>query len=111
MFVNKLFTYFTANISKSKRCFNVISTTYYFHIKTKTFADFQICISVPLSCRWRVFRERVEKGCIGNKWFKGRKRSLKKVKNRMPNFLDKKICDVPLLHFPVLRVQCLLYFN
>ena len=25
------------------------SSTYYFHVKTKILADFQICISVPLS--------------------------------------------------------------
>ena len=49
MFVNKPFTYLSrALISKSKRCFNLKSSTYYFHIKTKISADFQICISVPL---------------------------------------------------------------
>ena len=37
------------NISKSKRCFNLKSSTYYFHVKKKILADFQICISVPLS--------------------------------------------------------------
>ena len=37
-----------AHISKSKRCFNVKSSTYYFLMKTKIFTDFQICISVPL---------------------------------------------------------------
>ena len=31
---------------QSKRCFNVKSSTYYFHMKTKILADFQICISV-----------------------------------------------------------------
>ena len=36
------------HISKSKMCFNVKSSTYYFHMKTKILADFQICISVPL---------------------------------------------------------------
>ena len=46
MFVNKLFTF--AHISKSKRCFNVKSSTYHFHMKTKILADFQICISIPL---------------------------------------------------------------
>ena len=45
MFVNKL-----AHISKSKRCSNVKSSTYYFHIKTKILADFQICVSVSLMC-------------------------------------------------------------
>ena len=34
--------------SKSKRCFNVKSPTYCFHMKTEILADFQICISVPL---------------------------------------------------------------
>ena len=37
-----------AHISKSERCFNVKSSTYCFHLKTKFFANFQICISVPL---------------------------------------------------------------
>ena len=37
-----------AHISKSKKCFNVKFSTYYFHMKTKIFTDFQICISVPL---------------------------------------------------------------
>ena len=40
--------YHFAHTSKSKRCFNVKSPAYYFHIKTNTMADFQICISVPL---------------------------------------------------------------
>ena len=31
-----------AHISKSKRCFNVKSSTYYFYIKTRISADFQI---------------------------------------------------------------------
>ena len=53
MFVNKLFTFSRAYISKSKRCFNVKSSTYYFHMKTKLFADFQIYISVPLKSRQR----------------------------------------------------------
>ena len=48
MYVNKLFTYLSAHISKSERCFNVKSSTYYFHMKTKILADFQICITVPL---------------------------------------------------------------
>ena len=37
-----------AHISKSKRCFNMKSSTYYFHMKRKIWSDFQICISVPL---------------------------------------------------------------
>ena len=36
------------HISKSKRCFDVKSSTHCFHMKTKILADFQICISVPL---------------------------------------------------------------
>ena len=46
MFVNKTFTHLTC--AESKRCFNVKSSIYYFHMKTKILADFQICISVPL---------------------------------------------------------------
>ena len=37
------------HVSKSKRCFNLKSSTYYFHMKTKILADFQICICVPLN--------------------------------------------------------------
>ena len=37
------------HISKSKRCFNVKSSIYYLHMKTKILADFQICIIVPLT--------------------------------------------------------------
>ena len=47
MFVNKIFIYLSVRISKSKRCFNVKSSTYYFHTKTKIVADFQISISAP----------------------------------------------------------------
>ena len=38
-----------AHISESKWCFKVKFTTYYFHMKMKILADFQICIIVPLS--------------------------------------------------------------
>ena len=48
MFINKISTYLTAHISQSKRRFNMKSSTYYFHVKTKILADFQICISAPL---------------------------------------------------------------
>ena len=34
---------------ENKRCFNVKSSTYYFYMKTKILAEFQICISVPLN--------------------------------------------------------------
>ena len=36
-----------AHVSQSKRCFNVKSSTYYFPMKTKILADFQIFVSVP----------------------------------------------------------------
>ena len=51
MFVNKQtnFSYISrAHISKRKRCFNVKSSTYYFHMNTKILADFQICVIVSL---------------------------------------------------------------
>ena len=48
MFVNKFFIYLTCAYLKSKRCFDVKSSTYYFHMKTKILADFQICINFPL---------------------------------------------------------------
>ena len=38
----------SAHISKSKRYVNVKSSKYYFQMKTKILADFQIYISVPL---------------------------------------------------------------
>ena len=38
-----------AYISKSKRCFNVKSSTYYLHMKTKILTDFKICTSAPLN--------------------------------------------------------------
>ena len=38
-----------AHISNSKRCFNVKSSTYYFHVKTNILEDFQIYISAPLN--------------------------------------------------------------
>ena len=47
MFINKLFTYLTCVYQKNKRRFNVKSSIH-FHIKTEIFADFQICISVPV---------------------------------------------------------------
>ena len=40
--------YIRAYISKSKRRLNVKSSTYYFHMKTKILADFQICFSISL---------------------------------------------------------------
>ena len=49
MFVNKLFTYLTWAYLRKQKVFNVKSSTYYFHMKTKALADFQICISVPLT--------------------------------------------------------------
>ena len=49
MFVNNFSRISCANITESKSCFNVKSSTYYFHMKMKIQADFQICISVPLN--------------------------------------------------------------
>ena len=51
-FVNKLSHISSEHISKSKRCFNVKSSTYYFHVKTKILPGFQICISVPWRLLW-----------------------------------------------------------
>ena len=49
MFANKLFTCPRVRISqKSKMCFNVKSSTYYCHMKTKILGDFQICIKVRI---------------------------------------------------------------
>ena len=49
MFVNNFSRISRAHITESKSCFNVKSSTYYFHMKMKILADFQICISVPLN--------------------------------------------------------------
>ena len=49
MFVKNFSHVSSAHISKSKMCFNVKSSTYYFHIMMKILTDFQICINVPLS--------------------------------------------------------------
>ena len=35
-----------APISKRERCFNAKSLTYYFHVKTKVLADFEICVKL-----------------------------------------------------------------
>ena len=43
--------FLNAHISKSNSCFNMKSSTYYFHMKTNILADFQICVSGPL-IRW-----------------------------------------------------------
>ena len=48
MLENKFFIYLTCPYLKKWKCFNAKSSTYYFHMKTKIFSDFQICISVPL---------------------------------------------------------------
>ena len=49
MFITKRFTYFTCAYLERKRCFNVASSTYSFHVKTNILADFQIWISAPLN--------------------------------------------------------------
>ena len=49
MFVKNFSHMSRAHVSKSKICFNVKSSTYYFHTKTKILAGFQICIGVPLT--------------------------------------------------------------
>ena len=40
MFVNKLFTHLTFACLKTKRCFNVKSSTNYFHVQAKISADY-----------------------------------------------------------------------
>ena len=47
-FVNVLKSRVIFKMCAYVRCFNVKFSTYYFHMKTKILADFQICISVPL---------------------------------------------------------------
>ena len=50
------------HISKSKRCFNVKPSSYYFHMKTKILTDFQICISVNFKFfkRSRIFESQLK---------------------------------------------------
>ena len=55
IFVNKLFTYLTCAYLKSKRCFNVKSSTYFFHMNTHILADFQIF--KKMICSWRYFKD------------------------------------------------------
>ena len=54
MFVNKTSLHIShVYISESKKCCNAILSVYYFYVKTKMSADFQICIvylSVYLKC-------------------------------------------------------------
>ena len=45
MFVNNISR---AHITESEWSFNVKSSTYHFHVRTNTLANFHICISVPL---------------------------------------------------------------
>ena len=47
-FVNKLFIYLLCAYLKKQQVLNVKSLTYYFHMKTKILANFQISISFPL---------------------------------------------------------------
>ena len=55
-------TFHISDVRKSQKVehFNVKLSTYYFHMKTKILADFQICISVPLRSQNTFFFE-VEK--------------------------------------------------
>ena len=53
-------------MSKSKRCFNVESSTYYFYMKMKILGDSQICISVPLIHGKRQLKEATILGNNGN---------------------------------------------
>ena len=50
MFVNILHI-LDVHISAIKKCYNMIPSVHYFCIETEMLADFQICISVPLSIR------------------------------------------------------------
>ena len=49
MFGNKHLHISGMHISKSKMCYYKISSVHYFYVKTELIADFQICISVPLT--------------------------------------------------------------
>ena len=57
-------------MSESKSCFNVKSSTYYFHMKTNILADFPIYISVPLKKKLKVSSDHVfhQKSEANLKW-------------------------------------------
>ena len=40
------------------------SSTRYFHMKVRIFADFRICISAPLRKNWQVIKKALEKGQV-----------------------------------------------
>ena len=54
MFVNKLFTYLPCTYLKGKGCFNVKSSTHYFHVKTKRFLIGRSLDSADLAGYWQV---------------------------------------------------------
>ena len=47
MFITNFSHILRAHITESKRYFIVKSSTYYFHMKMKILAGFEICIGVP----------------------------------------------------------------
>ena len=60
----KLFTYLRVHISKSKRCFNVKSSTNYFHMKTKILAMvFKVLIYIFFNMMF--FRIHIFQPCYG----------------------------------------------
>ena len=72
MFVNK-----RVYISKNKWCFNVKSSVYCFHMKTKMLANFQICIGIPLK----------EKDLMPLLWTSTRNRQTYKIHSRNWNLI------------------------
>ena len=79
------------HISKSKRFFNVKSSTYYFHMETGILTDFHICISVPLTlkqifCKTKTFFKKLEYRFLVE---------TTKIENK--NFRSKLLCQKPML--------------
>ena len=64
-------------ISKSKWCFNVKSSVYCFHMKTKMLVNFQICIGIPLK----------EKDLMPLLWTSTRNRQTYKIHSRNWNLI------------------------
>ena len=58
MFVKRHFTYIVC--AYLKKCYDVKFSEYYFHVKAKTLADFQICLSVPFintNCKKIIYKK------------------------------------------------------
>ena len=83
MFVNKRFTDLACAYLKKQKTSNAKSSTYFFHMKMKILADFQIYISVPLieysdnysktsGSLWQSYRHEPNKNLTDSETFKSK---------------------------------------